>query len=178
MRNKVFGVLKWWGILILGHAVSFLLFAMAFASMATQLQADGMLQNAYTLTLLFDLIFWAIFLFVCERFSLSSMERRRHMRVQLSECGSVISCIKKHYMSDLLIRWGVLLLNQLPVTIFYLSYSLSFEGISFVERIWISDIGFYAITGSALLGLLLLSLYMGLMLLLTRIVTLNRIKRF
>lgn len=176
MMKRLPGLMKWWGALILGHAVAFLLFAIAFSNMTTEMQIDGMRNKAYWITLIFDLIFWGIYLLLSERFSSSSTENRRRMKAELGECGSVLSCMKRYHVGDLLIRLGVFLLNQLPATLFFVSYPLSFEGISIVERLWIADAGFYAVTGSAFLGLLLITICIGLLMLVTRILALKQLQ--
>ena len=176
MTKRLSGLMKWWGVLILGHTVAFLLFAMLFSNMTTELQMDGLLDRAYWITLIFDLVYWGIYLFLSERIASSAVENRRRIRAELTECGSVLSCIKRYHASDLLLRLGVFLFNQLPATFFFVSYPLSFEGISIIERLWIADAGFYAVTGSAFLGLLLITICVGFFMLVMRLIFLKQIQ--
>lgn len=63
-------------------------------------------------------------------------------------------------MKEWLWKTVIFVIFQLPLTVFYANFGLALdESITIIEKFYIVDSGFCAITGSAILGLVLSALY-------------------
>lgn len=144
---------KWSGLLLLAHIVSWFIYDMALASTVVSLLAEGDL-TAVAIVIIYDVIFDAAFVTLCLKFKLSydnidiGKEIKENVR---SNDFSVIDYFKTNMLKEHLIKIGVVALFQIPLVIFYAAFKML---LSFYAMDWSG----YLLCGSALLGWLLSTL--------------------
>ncbi|MBQ8174757.1 MAG: hypothetical protein IJ009_05080 [Clostridia bacterium] len=161
---------KWLGILVMFHAAAFFLYSITLSSMLKTRFDYGEIREAYTTVLIFDLVFWAIVAVVWVlRGQMSHDEvRRKIVTAQKEEGSSLIGYFCRTFLKDWLWRSLFFLVLQIPFAIFFANFGLALnDTITFFEKIYIADAGFYGATDSAPLGLLLSTLFFLAVMLLT-----------
>ena len=84
---------------------------------------------------------------------------------------SPLSFWKQHYLAELLTATVLCFLLQLPFMGFFGKYGFSFMETTLIERFYVIDAGPYLVTGSALTGLLISTLWLTLWLFAVRLLS-------
>lgn len=155
--------IKWLFALLIFHFVSFVIYSLLFAPPIKQMYGmDEERMRAYFAVLLFQCLFWAIMAFFwVTRWQMSYSDVRRDILAAAKEEGfSPLRYFCKVYMRDWAWRTAFYLVLQLPLTIFFANFGLALDdSITAIEKFYIADAGFYGVTGSWVVGLLLSTLY-------------------
>ena len=158
-RNGV----KWLLILLIFHFVSFVIYSFLFAPPVKQMYGmDEQRALAYATVLLFECLFWLIMAFAwVTRWHMSYSDVRREILTAAKEDGfSPLSYFCRVYVKEWGWRTAFYAVLQLPLTVLFGSFGLALDdSITFIEKFYIADAGFYGVTGSWFFGLLLSSLY-------------------
>lgn len=158
-RNGV----KWLFVLLIFHFVSLLIYSLLFAPPIRQMYGmDDERTRAYFSVLLFQCLFWllAAFFWVI-RWQMPYSDVRRDILSAAKEEGfSSWRYFCKVYVRDWGWRTAFYAVLQLPLAIIFANVGLALDdSMTVIEKFYIADAGFYGVTGSWILGLLLSSLY-------------------
>lgn len=148
--------------LALCHIIGFVLYSVVLSNLVKERFSHSEIDGAYGMIMLFDLLFWLLVAVVwIVRGEMSYSDIRRNILVAADQEG-FSSC--RYFCQTFLIDWiwkAVLFLAlQLPFAIFYANFGLALDYSStFIEKIYMSVAGFYAVSHSVLFGLLFSTLY-------------------
>ena len=165
-------LLKWLGILVLAHLVCMLLYNMILSNTTYDLAYDfpDDLSTPNMLTWIFGAAFAVVLTLVLQRFDpLSSVCRTEIQKSMREGSFSVLSYWRTRYGGEFAAAMGLFVLMQLPFVSFFSSYGFSFMETTPLEYFFVMDAGAYLVTGSAVMGLLLNTLWLGLWLLVVRL---------
>lgn len=141
-------------IVLLAHVVSHLLYIAILAAPVGHLLRYS---NGKHVTVVILFSFFLLFIFMlCNAvaFARNGEERRGYLKLTKDNRWSVWQNLKYLY-KDALLRTLIYLIFQIPFAAFYSVYGFSYSPITGFERTYIFDVGFYELTGSAILGFLL-----------------------
>lgn len=176
-RNGV----KWLGLLLIFHVAALILFSIFLAPDLKVRYDYEEYTAAYTTVLVFDLVCWLVVAFIWVlRGQMSHDEvRRKIVEARKEEGFSPLSYFARTFLVDWTWRSAFFFVLQIPFTVFFANYGLALNDTMFIlEKFYIAEAGFYATTGSAILGLLLSTLYFfAVMVLMTLIKYLHLVKK-
>lgn len=141
---------RWFGLLLLAHIVSMLIFNMTIADTVAVMLSEGEV-GVVGLVVIYNVIFDALFVALCLRFNLSYDDKDLGREIKddvKNGTFSVIQYFKTQMLKEHLIKIGVFALFQLPFVICFGFWGLL---ISFYSMDW----GGYMLVGFAPLGWLL-----------------------
>lgn len=146
---------QWLGMIILAHLAAMLIFGLFMASSVTAVAKDDP-QYAYKTVIIFDIIFYAVFILLVNRLETSYSDYYRNLKNAIKGEGfRIVSYYKSNFLKEHIIRSALLLAFHIPFAIFYKLMGLSLTATTGFEKFYILDAGFYGAAGSSLLGLLL-----------------------
>ena len=118
MTNEMFRrLVKWFGLVLLGHFVIMLIYNLFLASYVAQVSAQNYNEAKMTM-LFFSMIIPPIVLFIKEKISSSMIEYRRLLKLGMKEEGfSILEYFKKNFLKETLLEIGVYAVVQLPFVI-------------------------------------------------------------
>ena len=119
---------------------------------------DENVRAAHAVVVAFQCFFWLLMAFwFVFRGKMAESDVRRNVKTAANEEGfSPAHYFCKTFVKDCGWKTAAYMIFQLPFTIFFASFGLALdETMIIVEKFYIADAGFYAATGSAILGLLL-----------------------
>ncbi len=154
---------KWLGALLLFHLGAFLAYSLLMVSIVKSMyDRDNDHGRAFATILVFQCVFWLLvaFLWVARGEMSYSENRRLLLNASREEGFSPLAYFFRQYGVRWLWRTAFYAAFQLPFTFFFNAYGLiPNDSITFIEKWYIADAGFYGITGSAIAGFLLSTLY-------------------
>ena len=164
MAHEIFKkAVKWTVIVLLAHLAAMLLFAMIMAGSVESVAKDSP-SGAYRMVLVFDLVFYVIFLILANRFETSYAEYHRSLRNAVKDSGfSMVEHYKKNFLVYTLVKGAVLSAVQIPFLIFYRMFGFSMTVTTVFEQFFILDAGFYGVSGSAVLGFIVATVTLALL---------------
>ena len=155
--------IKWLGALILFHFGAFLAYSILLTPIVKSMyDRDNAHGRAFATILAFQCVFWLLVAILwVARGEMSYAENRRLLLNASREEGfSPLAYFRRQYGVTWLWRTAFYAVFQLPFVFFFKAFGLvPNDSISFVEKWYIADAGFYGITGSAIAGFLLSVLY-------------------
>lgn len=156
MSHELFRKLvKWFGIVILVHLVAMLFFGMVFSSTAAALQDEGDVAIANRMTFFFDIAVNLIFVIIYMKLSASFSDYNKAIRDAMKDPSfSVIGYYKTAFLKYDLMKIAIFAVFQIPFVIFYAVAGYSFLHSTLMDRLYLLDAGYYALTGSSILGFL------------------------
>ena len=163
---------RWFGLLLLAHIVSMIIYNITIADTVAIMVKEGDV-GAVGLILIFDVIFDALFVALCLRFSLSYDDKDIGKEIKddvKNGTFSVIEYFKTQMLKEHLVKTGVFALFQLPFVICFGFWKLMLP-------FYAMDLGGYMLTGSSLLGWLLNTLIFAIVFSLTVLISLVITKR-
>ena len=157
MSQELFRKLvKWLGIVVVLHLVAMLFFGMFFSSNIAALEALGDFGEASLTVFLFDIGVNIIFVVIYAKAVSSFADYSKAITAAMKEPSfTVIEYYKNTYLKLDLLKIAVFAVFQLPFVIFAAVFGISFLNSTFMERFYIFEAGYYALTGSAILGFLI-----------------------
>ena len=164
MTNKLFRKLvKWLGLIIVMHIVAMIIFGMMFSSMVAQMMEYELAVTRGKLTMLgFDILFFLIFMIITVKSEMSFLEYRRELKNAINdESFSSLSYYKNNFLKEHILKLVILIVFQLPLTLFYNFFGYMFDQITGFEQFYALDAGAYVLTESSILGLLVNILIFG-----------------
>ena len=163
MNRELFRkMVKWFGLLLLFHLMSMILFGVIFSSSVARM-IDDKLQTRVNLTvLIYNIAVFVIFSIVHSKIESSFSEYKKGIKetVRANEF-SALKYFKATFLKEHLIRLGIYFAFQLPFLVFCLIFGVELQYPTMFEQFYITETGFYLVTGSALLGLLLNTVVFG-----------------
>ena len=171
MNRDVFrSMVKWFGLLLLFHLMSMILFGLLFSSSVAQMVDDKLQPRANATILIYDIVVFVIFSVVFSKIESSFSEYKKGIKDRVRENKfSVVEYFKQNFLKEHLIRLGIYFAFQLPFLVFCLVFGVELQYPTMFEQFYIAETGFYLATGSALLGLLLNTVVFGMIFSLIRI---------
>ena len=146
---------QWLGIVILAHLAAMIIFAIILAGSAEGLAKDSP-ADAYKAVLVFDVIFYAVFVLLVNRLETSYADYQRNLKNAVKEKDfSPIAYYKANFLKEKLIKVAVLGIFHIPFAVFYQMFGFSLTATTGFEKFYILDAGFYGVAGSSVLGFLL-----------------------
>lgn len=149
-------MVKWLGLLLLLHLMSMILFGVIFSSSVARMIDDKLQARANLTVLIYNIAVFVIFSIVYSKIESSFSEYKKGIKetVRANEF-STLNYFKATFLKENLIRLGIYFVFQLPFLIFCLIFGVTLQYPTTFEQFYIAETGFYLITGSALLGILL-----------------------
>lgn len=176
-REKIKKIINWIGILIAAHLAAMIAFSIFLSGSLTIIAED----EPHTVNLsifIFDIVFHLFFSVLFINIETSFVEYRRKMRESIRENNfTTIEYFKQKHMRDDIIKLICFTLFQIPFTIFYASFNFSMFATTGLEKFYIMDAGAHLITGSAILGFLLNTVFFGIIYLSVRLASLSLLKK-
>lgn len=166
--------LKWLGILLAVHIVGMILYGMLLANTTYDMAFDfpDDLSTPNLLTWVFGGTITVAFVLMLQRFdSLPQTTKSEIRKAHREGSFSPLSFWKQHYLAELLTATVLCFLLQLPFMGFFGKYGFSFMETTLIERFYVIDAGPYLVTGSALTGLLISTLWLTLWLFAVRLLS-------
>ena len=155
MENLFKKSIKWLGLLIVVHVVSMLIFGLAFSTMVAQM-AEYEPIRAKLFVLIYNVIFDALFLAFWLNWETSYIDYRKSLREFIrKEKFSIVNYFKKTILKETLIKMCIFLAFQIPFAIFFAVLGMALQYPTMFDQFYIADAGFYLLTNSAILGIVL-----------------------
>lgn len=152
---------KWFGILIIIHIAAMIIFGITISSTVIS-EAQMNPANAVRLIIIFDLIVLVIFALIISRIESSYVGYRKTLKEKLREPEfSLIKHWKNEYLKFYFVKMCVFVVIQLPFVIFYSALGFSVGYSTIFDKFYVLDAGFYVISGSPLIGLILNTIAFG-----------------
>lgn len=146
---------QWLGIVILAHIAAMILFAIVMAGSAESLAKDSP-ADAYRMVMTFDIIFYAVFVFLVNRLETSYADYQRNLKNAVKTEGfTLVGYYKENFLKEKIVKAAVLGIFHIPFAVFYQVLGLSLTETTGFEKFYILDAGFYGVAGSSILGFLL-----------------------
>ena len=169
---------KWLGVLALAHLVSMIIFGIAFSG-SIGFMFEEMPKRARLFVLMYDLVFNALFCALYLKFETADVDYRRSMRNYLKENKfSMLKYFKTEIKKDHLAKMITFMLFQIPFVAFFALFGIEVYVPTIFEQFYYMDAGFYIITGSALLGLILNTLLFSIVFTLIRMLFIRLTKKY
>ncbi len=162
MKKEIFRkCVKWVGVLALAHIISMFAYGLLLSNAVTYMWLDA--PGRAMLTLIgFNVFVDAFLIALISKFETSYIEYRTSIKEALRNGEfSVIKYLKENILKETLLRMAVGVIFQIPYMIFFSIFGFAFGGAMGIEQFYIMDSGFYLLTGSAILGVILKVLVFG-----------------
>ena len=161
-RDTFRSMVKWFGLLLLFHLMSMILFGVLFSSSVAQMVDDKLQIRANLTVLIYNIVVFVIFSVVYSKIESSFSEYKKGIKETVRENEfSTVNYFKENFLKEHLIRLGIYFAFQLPFLVFCLIFGVELQYPTTFEQFYIAETGFYLVTGSALLGILLNTLVFG-----------------
>ena len=153
--------LKWFCILVIIHIAAMILFGITISSTVIS-EAQMNPAIAVRLIIMFDLIVFIIFALIIAKIESSYVEYRKTLKEKLREPDfSLIKHWKNEYFKFYLVKMCVFIGFQIPFMIFYSAFGFAVGASAVFDQFYVLEAGFYVISGSPLIGLLLDTIAFG-----------------
>jgi len=150
-RNNV----KWAGLMVLVHIGAMIVFGIFSSATLQKLEDNELIALAHTQAFWDSIVLFTVFsLFFCKISSSFTDYRRELKDAMKADDYSLIGYYKKRYLREDIWRIGILLVFQLPFTVFYAILGLSYLYSTPIEEFYILEAGFYGVSGSSIIGLI------------------------
>ena len=155
-KREMFRTLvKWTGLVVVAHLIAMICFGIFMSSSAARYEENDAVWMAHRYAFWFSVIIEILLTVLYSKISASFVEYRRAITMAMKEEGfSVLSYYKKNQLREDIWRIVIVAAFQLPFTVFYAFAGISYSYSTFFDTFYIMDGGYYAITGSPILGLL------------------------
>ncbi len=162
MKKEIFRkCVKWGGILALAHVIAMFAYGLLLSNAVTYMWIDSPVRAMLTL-IAFNIFVDAFLVALISKFETSYVEYRTSIKEALrSGEFSIVSYFKEHILKETLLRMAVGVIFQIPYMIFFSIFGFAFGGAMGIEQFYIMDSGFYLLTGSAILGVILKAIVFG-----------------
>jgi len=139
---------------------------------------DELLSTARGTLFGFETIIYLIFILLHIKAETSLSSFQSGIKQAIREPGyTTLGYYKKIYLKEHLLKIAIYAVFQLPLTLSFALQGLVLERTTILERIYVLDQGGYAVTGSAILGLLLNAALLGVILMGAYLIMLFHTKR-
>ena len=154
-RNLVKEGFKWVGFLIVTHIAAMVMFGLFLSNGVAEASETNVAAMAKSIAV-FDVVLCIVFVLVYSKIESSYIEYRKAIKDSLRKPGfSIIKhWINEHVKEDI-IKLAVFAVFQIPFMIFYSILGLDLINPTFFDQFYIFEAGFYALTKSPILGVLL-----------------------
>lgn len=179
MSQELFRKLvKWFGIVAVLHLVAMLVFGILLSSNVAALEDADAFDEASVTVFFFDIAINIVFVIVYMKAVSSFADYSKAIAAAMKEeAFSVIGYYKTAYLKLDLLRIAVFAVFQLPFVIFASIFGISFLYSSGIERFYIFEAGYYALTGSPILGFLISVAVFAVCLIISEIISIAAEKR-
>ena len=160
-RELIKGGIRWFLILLVIHLVGMLFYAIILSSSVMQLMAEEEAGKAYSAVLWFGIILNVIVSIAYTKVETTYVDYRKELKESLRAEKGVIDIWKEKHLGEDLIKIGVYLVMQIPLVIFCAVIKYSLTASLFFEDFYVMNVGWYLVTGSPLLGVLLDTVVFG-----------------
>jgi hypothetical protein len=154
---------KWVLSLLLFHFVGFLLYSFLIGNIVRSLYyMDENLGATHGVLIAFQCLYWLLIAFwAVFRGEMTYADVQRNIKNAAKEEGfSAMRYFTITFVKDWVWKTAAFIIFQLPFTAFFAGFGLALdEGMTIIEKFYMANAGFYAATGSALVGLLLSAVY-------------------
>ena len=151
-RNNV----KWAGLMAIVHIGAWIVFAIFISSTLSKYEDNELIGLAHQCALIYDVILWSLFSLFYFKITSTFADFSRELKNAMKEEGfSLISYYKSRYLREDLWRMAIIAAFQLPFVVFYAILGISYLASTPIEQFYALEIGFYGVSGSAILGLVL-----------------------
>ena len=156
MKPSMFrSLVKWFAILIVVHLITFFVFDTVLSGLILPMVEDGMRMSGHTLLLLYELALHLIIALTFVKSETSFTDYQKALKDAIkSPDFSVLRFYQEHHLTNMLWRLGVFVIYQIPFIISFAAQGFVLERMTFLECLYVMDVGTYAITDSFLLGFL------------------------
>ena len=169
-RENIRSLMRWFFVLIISHVLSALLYNIVFNRMVRELATDRYASRANSVVLIYGLAFLLVF---CIWYALDKSrytEYRTTLKKAMAEEGfTLFGYFKAGFIKMNLLRALVYVIFQIPFMIFYALAGFSATHTTAFEKFYITEVGFYQLTGISPVGALLAGIYLAIALIVTQL---------
>lgn len=160
-KNLFKTLVKWFGILILAHLASMLIFGLLLSSAIGELYDDEPIK-AKLCVVAYNIVFDVALIVFCAKAESSYVDYRKSLKEALKLGNfSVINYFKTVFLKEHLFKIAIFTALQIPFVIFFAIFGVSLQYPILLEQFYYMDAGCYMLTGSAILGWLLNTILFG-----------------
>ena len=172
-------MIKWTGLVAVAHLIAMIVFGLFISSSLARLEYNDLIEAAHVRTFFFSVIIEILLCVLYLKITSSFSEHVRNMKNAMKEEGfSVFSYYKKNYFKKDMFRMAVVALFQLPFTAFYALAGISYLHSSIIDRFYIIDGGYYAISDNSIVGIILGTVIFGAIFFLLRLLFLRKTVKY
>ncbi|MBE6611955.1 MAG: hypothetical protein E7632_05645 [Ruminococcaceae bacterium] len=157
MKTSTFrSLIKWFGILVVVHIISFFLFDFLLSGLILPMVEDEMTQTAYLLLYIYSIILHLVTAILYVKAETNFVEYQKSLKAAIkSPDFSLLRFYQENHLTDHLLRIAVFAIAQLPFTVSYALQGFVLDQMTMLECMFVMDVGAYALCGSVILGFLL-----------------------
>ena len=174
---------RWAGLVVLIHIGALIVFGIFFSSTLQRLEDNELIALAHRNALLGDVVLWTVFSVFYFKITSTFADYKRLLKDAMKEDGfSVFGYYKRQYLREDIWKMAILSAFQIPFMAFFAMAGISYLYSTPIDKFYMLEAGFYGMSGSSILGLLISTVIFSVIFLIFRFVflalTVRGIKKY